>query len=167
MEKLVFRHAVPDDAEAIAMLLHSIADDLSVTLLDHDFPLGVSREVIENLSPKTAIIIAEKMESPGIVGCLMLESYSGHIHPFDHVSTIAMYIDREFYDKGIDKQLLDEGFKAAIEAGFEKIYTFLRVDNIRAIRFFVNNGFRIVGTIHNFAKKDNIYIDGIIIERFI
>ena len=166
MNKVIYRCAVPDDAENISMLLDLVVNEKSnATILDCDITAGISREVIKNLSPRASYMVAEQASTKKLIGLLTTEPYSGHLHNYDHVTLMAIYVSTEFQRKGIGTKLLYEGLNLAKNAGFEKIFTYLRTDNIKAIRFVNKHGFRIIGTTYDFVKKDDIYFNGILIEK--
>ncbi|URD48158.1 GNAT family N-acetyltransferase [Chroococcidiopsis sp. CCNUC1] len=58
-------------------------------------------------------------------------------------------------------------FEASRLKGYEKIFTFIRADNTAALTTYLNQGFQIVGTAKRHAKIDRIYLDEIIVERFL
>ncbi|MDZ4871318.1 MAG: hypothetical protein CLLPBCKN_000706 [Chroococcidiopsis cubana SAG 39.79] len=58
-------------------------------------------------------------------------------------------------------------FEASRLKGYEKIFTFIRADNTAALTTYLNQGFQIVGTAKRHAKIDRIYLDEIIVERFV
>ena len=69
--------------------------------------------------------------------------------------------------QGIRRSLFDATFDAARHKGYEKIFTFLRADNVGALVTYLKQGFHIVGTAQRQAKINGTYVDEIIIERFL
>jgi RimJ/RimL family protein N-acetyltransferase len=57
--------------------------------------------------------------------------------------------------------------KAARGKGYEKIFTFVRADNLAALVTYLKQDFSIVGTARRQAKLNGTYVDEIIIERFL
>ncbi|MFN8458557.1 MAG: GNAT family N-acetyltransferase [Anaerolineae bacterium] len=62
--------------------------------------------------------------------------------------------EKDSYDKARDK-------------GYEKIFTYIRADNLAALTTYLHQGFRIVGAAQQQAKIKGRYIDEIIIERML
>ena len=58
-------------------------------------------------------------------------------------------------------------FDAARGKGYEKLFTYVRADNVGALAFYLGLGFRIVGTAQRQAKIGQRYVDEVIIERFL
>jgi len=50
---------------------------------------------------------------------------------------------------------------------YEKLFTFIRADNVAALATYLNQGFHIVGTAKRQAKSNGMYVDEIVIERFL
>ena len=67
--------------------------------------------------------------------------------------------------QGIATALFDETLEAARAKGYEKIFTFVRADNIDGLAAYRARGFEILGTARRHAKVDGQYIDEILIER--
>jgi L-amino acid N-acyltransferase YncA len=59
----------------------------------------------------------------------------------------------------------NESFAAAREAGFEKIFTDIRADNLVSLGFHLSLGFRVVGTAVRHARVGGRYHDVWLVER--
>jgi len=60
-----------------------------------------------------------------------------------------------------------EELEAALAKGYEKIFTYVRADNDAALRVYLRQGFRIVGTARRHARLEGRYIDEIVIEKML
>jgi ribosomal protein S18 acetylase RimI-like enzyme len=96
-----------------------------------------------------------------------MEPFAAYTHVFDHVGIIATCVDLACRRQGIGRHLFEATFAAARQKGYEKIFTYVRGDNLGALAAYVKCGFRIVGTAQKHAKCGGRYVDEIIIERFL
>ena len=96
-----------------------------------------------------------------------MEPFASYTHAFDHVGVLGTYVDLRFRRQGVAKQLFEVTIEAALRKGYEKIFTFVRVDNQAALQTYLRQGFRIVGTAERHAKLDGRYIDEIVIEKIL
>jgi ribosomal protein S18 acetylase RimI-like enzyme len=60
-----------------------------------------------------------------------------------------IFILQEFYDRKIGKELFEFNRNLAISNGQAGIWLFVWIENLRAIRFYEKNGFKVVGS-HDF-----------------
>ena len=109
--------------------------------------------------------MAEDSRGRRAVGFQTLEPYATYTHAFDHVGVIATFVDLGCRRRGVGRRLSEVTFEAARAKGYEKIFTFVRADNPEALQFYVNLGFRTVGTAQRQARIGSRYVDEIIIER--
>lgn len=68
---------------------------------------------------------------------------------------------------GIGARLSQVTFLDAKRLGYEKLFPYVRVDNLASLAFHLKLGFRIVGTAERQAKVSGNYVDEIVIERFL
>jgi len=69
--------------------------------------------------------------------------------------------------RGVGWALAEKTFELAKEKRFEKIFTYVRADNIGSLAFHLRLGFTIIGTAKKQAKIRNSYVDEIMIEKFL
>ena len=91
---------------------------------------------------------------------------SAHI-AFDHVGVMGTFDDLSCRHCGIGMALAKYTFGAARRRGYEKIFTYVRVDNIDSLAYHLKLGFRIVGTAVRQAKIGHMYVDEVIIEKLL
>ncbi|WP_339381175.1 GNAT family N-acetyltransferase [Brasilonema sp. UFV-L1] len=102
-----------------------------------------------------------------VVGFQSMEPFATFTHAFDHVGVIGTYVDLSYRQQGIGTCLFDATFEVARRKGYEKIFTYVRADNVTALASYLRRGFQIVGTAQRHAKFNGTYVDEIIIERFL
>lgn len=161
------REVKASDALSVAGLLNIIIDDGSFSVFDTRFSADDEREYIENFDPRGLFHVAFLPDNEQIVGIQTLEPFALYTHAFDHVAQIGTFIHLDFLGRGIGTRLSEYTFPLAKQAGFEKIFTFVREDNHQSLRFHLKLGFEIVGVAKKQAKIKDRYIDEILIEKFL
>jgi L-amino acid N-acyltransferase YncA len=102
-----------------------------------------------------------------VVGFQSMAPFATYTHAFDHVGVIGTYVDLGSRRQGISKRLFPATFEAARRKGYEKIFTYIRADNVVALATYQKHGFRIVGKAERHAKLRGLYVDVVIVERFL
>lgn len=166
MEVLI-REAHPDDAEGVIGILNPIIAAGAYTVLEGPLSLETERGFIANFPPRGIFHIAEERQSRRVVGFQTLEPFATYTHAFDHVAVIATYVDLGCRRQGIGGKLFETTFDRARQKGYEKIFTYVRGDNLAALVAYVKCGFRIVGTAQSHARCGGRYVDEIVIEKFL
>lgn len=163
--QLEIREARPDDAEAIVGILNPIVAAGIYTVFDTPFTPAAEREYILNFPPRGVFLVAVERAGDRVVGFQSMEPFAGYTHAFDHVGVLGTYVDLRCRRQGIATQLFQATFATAVRKGYEKIFTFVRADNPAALKTYLRQGFRTVGTAARHARVGGTYIDEIIIEK--
>jgi L-amino acid N-acyltransferase YncA len=163
--ELVIRDAEPSDAEALVGILNPIIAARIYTALDTPFSVAAEREYLLNFPPRGTWKVAVRAADDRLVGFQVLEPFATYTTAFDHVGTLGTYVDLDVRRQGIAQQLFQATFAAAVEKGYEKIFTFVRADNPAALRTYLSQGFLVIGTARKHARIDGRYIDEILIEK--
>jgi L-amino acid N-acyltransferase YncA len=166
-EEIFVRTAAPDDAQGIIDILNPIIEDGRFTVLDTTFTLEEERAFIANLPERGFIHVAVRPSDHKILGFQSLEPFALYTGAFDHVATIGTYVDSHRRRRGIASRLFAATFDAALEMGYEKLFTYVREDNPGALKTYLSQGFEVIGTARRQAKINGRYIDEIIIERLL
>jgi L-amino acid N-acyltransferase YncA len=161
------REAGPDDAEAIVRILNPIIAAGVYTVFDTPFTPDSEREYIRNFPTRGVFLLAVSQRDDQVVGFQSMEPFAGYTHAFDHVGVLGTYVDLDWRRQGVATQLFRATFAAAVRKGYEKIFTFVRADNPAALKTYLRQGFRTVGTAHRQARIGDRYVDEIIIEKFL
>ena len=164
---VVIREACPDDAEAVVGILNPIIEAGEYTVLDGPLSVEEERRFISSFPSRGIFHVAQSRSNGRVVGLQTMEPFATYAHAFDHVGVIATYVDLGRRRRGIGKRLFEATFDAARRKGYEKIFTYVRGDNLAALAAYVKCGFRIVGTAQRHAKCGGRYVDEIIIEEFL
>jgi len=161
------REATPDDAEGVLGVLNPIIETGAYTILDTPFTVDQEREFIRNFPRRGIFNVAVAPADGAIAGFQVLEPLLPFTHACDHVGTIGTYVSLAMRRQGIASALFRATLAGAVEKGYEKLFTFVRADNPAALETYQRHGFDIVGTAARHAKINGIYIDEIMIERFL
>ena len=111
--------------------------------------------------------MAELHQAHGIVGLQSLEPFATYTHAFDHVAVMGTFVALSHQRQGVGTRLSEVTFDAARGAGYEKIFTYVRADNLASLAFHRKLGFRTAGTAQRLARIGGRYVDEIIIELFL
>lgn len=160
------RDARPDDAEAIVAILNPIIAARVYTVFDTQFTADAEREFIRTF-PARGICHVAVTGPDGVIGFQSLAPFADYTHAFDHVGVLGTFVDLERRRQGIATRLFAATFQAAVQKGYEKIFTFVRADNDSALQTYLRQGFRTIGTACRQAKIDGRYVDEIIIEKLL
>ncbi len=161
------RAATPDDAEAIIGILNPIIAAGVYTAFDTPLTVEAEREYIRSLPARGVFHVAVDRTGHAIVGFQSMQPFANYTHAFDHVGVLGTYVDLRHRRQGIATRLFDATFAAALQKGYEKIFTFVRADNPAALQTYLRQGFQVVGTAHKQAKVNGVYVDEIVIERLL
>jgi len=164
---LLIREARPDDAEAIIAILNPIIKAGKYTVLHAPLTAEFERQYIANFSPRGIFHVAKLRQDRGGVGLQSVEPFATYTHAFDHVAVMGTFVALSRQRQGIGTCLSEVTFEAARERGYEKIFTYVRADNLVSLAFHLKLGFRIVGTAQRQARTGGRYVDEIIIELFL
>ena len=165
--ELRVRRASADDAAGIAAVLNRIIEGGRHSLLDTPFSEAEERRFIASL-PARAFIHAAVTPAEEIAGFQTVEPWNSFVtHEFDHVATMGTYVAQEFRRCGVGAALAAASFAVARAAGYEKIFTDLRADNLDSLCYHLSLGFRVVGTARGHARLRGHEIDVVFIEAFL
>ncbi len=164
---LTVRRAGPGDAAGVAAVLNAVIAGGRHSLLDTPFSDAEERAYIEALPPRSFLHVAEPPEG-GIVGFQTLIPWNTFAtREFDHVATMGTYVDAARRRQGVGAALARASFAAALDLGYEKIFTDLRADNLGSLAYHLALGFSIVGCARGHARVGGRDVDVLFIERFL
>jgi L-amino acid N-acyltransferase YncA len=164
---LLIREVRLDDAEAITTILNRIIEAGLYTVLDMPFTAQAEGEFIANFPKRGIFHVAERRQDGQVVGFQTIEPFATYTRAFDHVAVMGTFVDLSQRRQGIGTHLSEATFEAARGKGYEKIFTYLRVDNPASLAFHLKLGFRIVGTAQKQAKLGRRYVDEVLVEKFL
>ena len=164
---LLVREVQLDDAEAIVGILNPIIAAEVYTAFTTPFTVEAEREYILHFPQHGVFHVAVCRHEQKIVGFQSMEPFATYTHAFDHVGVLGTYVSLPYRRQNIGRSLFKATFEAARCKGYEKLLTFVRADNVAALATYLNQGFHIVGRAQRQAKSNGMYVDEIIIERFL
>jgi L-amino acid N-acyltransferase YncA len=161
------REAQIDDAEAIINLLNPIIQAGVYTVLTTPFSIEAEQAFILNFPKQGIFHVAVCRDEQKVVGCQNVEPFATYTSAFAHVGVIGTFVDLSSRRQGVGKSLFKATFEVARDKGYEKLFSFVRADNAAALATYLSQGFYSIGTAQRHAKINGIYIDEIMIERFL
>jgi L-amino acid N-acyltransferase YncA len=162
---LTIRRATPDDAAGVARVINEAIHEGSPSLLDTPFSEDDERAYIQGLPSRAFIHVAE-LSGVRIIGAQTITLAADYTtRELDHVATMGTWVATRFRRQGIGRRLADASLAAAREAGFEKVFTDIRADNLVSLGFHLSLGFRVIGTAERHAKVGGRYHDVWLVER--
>jgi L-amino acid N-acyltransferase YncA len=165
--ELLVRDACVQDAAAIVALMNPIIAAGLYTAFDTPFTVEAEETYLRGFPLRGVFHVAVDRTDGRMVGFQSLEPFATYTHAFDHVGTLGTYVDLTCRRRGIAKALFGATFQAARGKGYEKIFTFVRADNPAALATYLTHGFADVGTARRHAKIAGVYVDEIMIERWL
>lgn len=163
----IIRNVLPEDAEAVAGILNSIIETGIYTALDTPFSTEAEREFISNFPQRGIFHVAVEPEKQRIVGFQNVEPFATYTQAFDHVGVIGTYVDHTVRRQGVASRLFQATFEAMTQKGYEKVFAYVRGDNLTALATYMKHGFRIIGSAQKHAKIKGKYVDEILIEKLL
>jgi L-amino acid N-acyltransferase YncA len=161
------REAQLEDAEAIVNILNPIIEAGTYTALTTPFSIEAERAFILNFPHRGIFHVAVCPDKQRILGFQTVEPFATYTTAFDHVGVIGTYVDLSQRRQGVGKSLFQATFAAARTKGYEKLFAYVRADNPAALATYSSQGFQKIGTAQKQAKINGLYIDEILIERFL
>ncbi|MEF1280363.1 GNAT family N-acetyltransferase [Vibrio fortis] len=164
---LVVRQVAVEDAQGITEVLNPIIEEGLYTILDTTFSVEEEKGFIENFPKQGVFTVVVDEEQNKVIAFQNIEPFASYTKAFDHVGVIGTFVDGESRGKGVSKQLFQSTFEVAKQKGYEKLFAYVRADNERALAAYVRQGFEVVGTAKKHAKVGGVYIDEVLIEKFL
>jgi L-amino acid N-acyltransferase YncA len=161
---ILVREARVEDATGIIQVLNPIIEARANSVFTATFSEQAERDFIAQF-PKNGIFHVAVASDQTIVGFQTVEPFGTYTPAFDHVGIIGTFVSITNQKQGIGKTLFQTTFKAASIKGYEKLFAYVRADNMAGLRAYFGQGFTQVGIAKNHAKIDGKYIDEVIIER--
>lgn len=155
------------DAQGLIDVLNPIIEARTFTVLEGPLTLESEAEYLAGFPPKGVFHVAEAIDSGKIVGMQSVEPFASYTSAFDHVGVVGTYVQLDCRRRGLGTLLADATFEAARQARFEKLFTYIRSDNLASLAFHSRLGFRVIGTARRQAKIASTYVDEVIVEKFL
>ena len=160
------REASPDDAEALVQILNPIIEAKRYTILSTPLTVEAEREFIETFPERGIFHVAVLEEDDRVVGMQNVAPVSPYA-ALNHVGEIGTFVDLDLLRRGVARRLFGATFGAVQQKGYEKLFTVVRSDNPGALKTYLAQGFRVVGTAERHARIGDTYVDEILIEKWL
>ena len=161
------REATLDDAEVLVNIMNSIIKTGAYSAFDTLQTSASQRDFIAHFNERGIFHVAECPVEKMVIGMQTLEPFADYSHAFDHVGIMGTLVDLQQRRSGIGTTLFEATRAEALKRGYEKIFTYVRADNINGLNYYRKMGFGVVGNATKQVKINGKYIDEIIIEMFI
>jgi L-amino acid N-acyltransferase YncA len=163
---ILVREARVEDAIGVTQVLNPIIETRANSVFAAIFSEQEERDFITQF-PKRGIFHVAVNSDQTIVGFQTVEPFGTYTPAFDHVGIIGTFVSMSHQRQGVGKNLFQATFQAAISKGYEKLFAYVRADNTAGLAAYLGQEFSKVGIAQNHAKIDGVYLDEIIIERFL
>jgi L-amino acid N-acyltransferase YncA len=154
-----------EDAQGLVSVLNPLIQSGNSTALDRIFTAEQEQTFLSTFPARGVFNIAEQTNDSVIVGFQNVEPFAAYTDAFAHVGVIGTYVDRSGHRQGIGRLLFEATRIAAKEKGYEKLFAFVRTDNVAGLAFYKRIGFEVIGIAKRHAKIKGRYIDEAMIER--
>ena len=153
--KICVEKAVPSDAAMLLEYLQQVGgetDNLTFGPEGMPFSVEVEAEFISSMENSIDNIMLLAKCDDKIIGCASLNRLPRRMK---HRGDFAISVAKEYWNKGIGSQLLNNIIAFAKENNFEIIDLQVRSDNKRAIHLYEKYGFKKIGEHPAFFKMDD------------
>ncbi len=164
---ILIRKVTTADAVGVTQVFNPIIETGRYTVFTEPFTPEAERKFIETMPDRGIFHVAVEQTEQRIVGFQVVSPYEDYTAAFYHVGVIGTYVDLNLHGQGIGGRLFEHTFTAAQANGFEKLFAFVRADNITGLTAYLKQGFQIIGTAHRQAKINGVYIDEVLIEKWL
>jgi len=163
MIPITIRHTEPSDYEAVQRILSG--PKVVRGTLQLPFPSAEKwrKRLVE--PPEGLFSLVACVENDEVVGQLGLQSFPGRPRR-RHAGQIGMAVRDDWQGKGVGTALMEAAIDLADNwLNLTRLELEVFVDNTPAVRLYEKYGFRIEGTLVNYAFRDGHYVDTYIMAR--
>ena len=137
---MIIREWTINDLDRIMKLLTQMNEALSenqslleINIKEHFVKMEQQKEIYENY------VVEEKQK---VIGYISLLFYRSLFHKKGTAQVNELIIDKEYRNKGLGRTLLEYGIRRAKERGMDEIEIGVEKENIKAIKFYKDNGIK-------------------------
>ena len=161
------REVVINDAEGITNVLNPIIIEARYTVLDKTFTTEEEKIFIGNFPDKGVFNVASMDDGLSVIGFQNVEPFATYTSAFNHVGIIGTFVDANHRGKGVSSALFNATFELSRSKGYKKLFAYVRNDNERALAVYLKQGFEIISIAKKHAKVNDVYIDEVLIEKWL
>ena len=162
---LSVRPATPDDAAAIAVVMHIIVSERVHSAIDRAWSADEERAYLRSLSSREVVHVVTD-GALGIVGLQVLDRWST-IDSMAHVGQVGTFILPSHRRRGLGQTLWAATAAFARAAGYRKLMIQVRAANEPAQAFYTRLGFRECGRLIGQVVIDGVEEDEFLMEMFL
>ncbi len=163
----VIRKAGPDDAAAVASVLNSVILEGAHTALTRPFTQDEERAFIAGLGDRSALFVAEVDGEIAGIQSIEPDASARYTDSMRHVATVGTWMRAALRGRGIGPRLAEASLAFARAHGYGKIAIQVLADNRRALRFYGNLGFEMVGTARSHVRLEDGLRDVCYLEKLL
>ena len=163
----VIRKAGPDDAAAVASVLNSVIAEGEHTALTRPFTEEEERAFIAGLCDRSALFVAEVDGEIAGIQSIEPDGSARYTDSMRHVATVGTWMRADLRGRGIGPRLAEASLAFARTRGYGKIAIQVLTDNRRALRFYGNLGFEMVGTGRRHVRLEDGFRDVCYLEKLL
>lgn len=152
----VLREAQPADLPELVFIYNWAVRNTTATFDIEEQTLAQRQEWFNKHTAQYPIIVAE--EEGKVIGFSSLSPFHEK-EGYAKTVEISVYIERDFWGKGLGKQLLEEIIHRARGLGYHSIMALITADNAASIRLHERFGFRQVGHLREVGYKFDRWLD--------
>jgi len=165
-EAFQIRQAVPDDAEGIAKVMHTVVAERVHSAIDRAWTADEERRYLSSLASREAFHVAIA-GSGQIVGCQSLERYSTVLRTMAHVAQVGTFVLPAWRGQGVGPALFELTRRFAVSEGYRKAVITVRGSNASALSFYRRLGFLECGRLSKQVVLDGVEDDEVLLELFL
>lgn len=156
---LVYRRAVPGDAESFAALM---GDELVLReLLQTPYPTAEAwRKRLEAQVGEADALHLVAVDEGRVVASAGLHPVRPQVLRLSHVAGLGICVARDWWGRGLGHEMMRRLVDWADRwSGYRRIELTVYTDNARAIALYRSHGFEHEGTLRAYGLRDGVYAD--------
>jgi len=146
--------------------MQTIASERVHSAIDRAWSAEEERAYLATRSSRQAVHVAVD-GSGSIVGCQVLDAYSGLLPATSHVGELGTFLLPEWRGRGVGRALFDVTCAFARAASYRKFVIMVRASNTAAQAFYTRLGFVMCGRLTEQVILDGRADDEILMEYFL
>ena len=159
------RQARSVDADDIVTVIGTVCAERVYLLTEHYIPTQQWKAVLRDPEDTPRCLLLVPVVNERVIGwCRVFGSAAQKTR---HVADVGIGLLAPFREQGIGTALLERAISWATGLGFAKLTADTFSTNVRARALFGKVGFAETGVLHRQYKIDGLYVDQILLERFL
>ncbi len=148
---MTIRELRKEDINQCLEIYNYYIENTCYTLEEDKLTLKQFEDRCFRISSKFPYIVIEN-DNKEIIGYAYLDIFHER-SAYRKTVDLSIYVSKDHLHEHIGKLLLDEILKLGKEKGFTNVISIVTSENPNSLKFHLNNGFVLEGTLHNIAYK--------------